>query len=161
MKIVRTEKQLTVRDNPMPFWSFYFLSVLGGACALWLLSLLILSWVQEILISAIALGSVWGGFYQMKKDPASVVVLDAAARVIRVQRWGVWRGAASSFSFSNFAGCDVESCENPAGGEFYRPVMAMHNGGKVPVSLFWYASPDSCKEAVEAIRSFMAGKTSR
>jgi hypothetical protein len=154
MRIVTGRGRLTISDNPYPFWAFYSLFILGGIVVLSLSLFESPSPTIAVVGSFIALGNIAGGVYMMKREPASIVELDSGSNQVRVLRWGIAGRAASSYPLHTLLGAEIETTDHTDGGTVYRPGLRFSTSEFVPVSLFWYQTPDSSQDIVANLERF-------
>jgi hypothetical protein len=146
---------LTISDDPLLFWLFDSMFVLGGFTALFLSFAFGTSIAMTIFGAVIGLGNIAGGLSMLKREPASRIEFDAAAGTLRVVRWGFMGRRESSFPVSERASVDVETTEHTDGGKVYRPRLRLAASRAVPVSLFWYQSAAASRAAAEHIERFI------
>jgi hypothetical protein len=90
----------------------------------------------------------------MKREPASIVELDSDSNQVLVLRWGVMGRAASSYPLHTLLGAEIETTEHTDGGTVYRPGLRFSTSEFVPVSLFWYQTPDSSQDVIVNLERF-------
>jgi len=154
MRFVDGSGRLTISDNPYPFWAFYSLFIFGGIAVLSLSLLESPSPAIAVVGSFIGLGNIAGGLYMIKREPASVVELDSGSNQVLVLRWGVMGRAASSYPLHTLLGAEIETTDHTDGGTVYRPALRFSTSEFVPVSLFWYQTPDSSQVVVANLERF-------
>ncbi len=148
--------RLIIRDQPFCFWLFYSLFVAGGSIAL-ILSLTAGPDATTALIgTVIGLGNITGGLYMIKREPASIVEIDKAAREIRVCRWYPIGKRQNAYPLPALSGVEVEITEHSEGGSVYRPRLCLGSTGLVPVSLFWYQTIEPSEAILREIRTFLS-----
>ena len=132
--------------------------VLGGAIALYLSLTQGASLAMTAAGSVVGLGNIAGGLYMIRREPASRVEIDAAARAIRITRWGIGGSRTLTVPLLEFTAADVESTEHTDGGLVYRPRLRFTASREVPVSLFWHQTAGPSRSAAEHIRTIHPGR---
>jgi len=154
MRIVTGNGRLEIADNPYPFWTFYSLFILGGLTALSLSLSEAPNTTIAVFGSIIGLGNIVGGVYMLKREPASIVELDRGSNQVRVRRWGIMGRAASSYPLHSLLGAELETTEHTDGGTVYRPTLRFSTSENVPVSMFWYQTPQSSQDVIDNLERF-------
>jgi hypothetical protein len=149
------DRCLIISDDPALFWLFYGMFVLGGATALYLSLTQGTGPAMIAAGSVIGLANIAGGLYMIRREPASRVEIDAAAKAIRVTRWGVGGQRTLALPLLEFTAADVESTEHTDGGLVYRPRLRFTASREVPVSLFWYQAAGPSRSVAEQIERFI------
>jgi hypothetical protein len=107
--------------------------------------------------TVIGLGNIAGGLYKIKREPASIVEIDNAAREIRVCRWYPIGKRHKTYPLSALLAFEVEITEHSEGGSVYRPRLRFGKDEFVAVSLFWYQTREPSEAILKEIRSFLDG----
>jgi hypothetical protein len=155
MTIEHKNDRLVVKDQPLGFWVFYSVFVVGGMVAL-VFSLTNAPDRMMILFgSIIGIGNIAGGLYMIRREPASIVVFDPGAGEIRVCRWYPIGKREKVYPISAPFTADVETTEHTDGGPVYRPRLRFGQSESVPVSMFWYQSMDKSEEVAGEIQRFL------
>jgi hypothetical protein len=155
IRIRAARRCLIISDDPLLFWLFDSIFVLGGFTALFLSFAFGTSVAMTIVGAVIGLGNIAGGLYMLRREPASRIALDAAAGTLRVVRWGIMGRRESSFPLTELTSADVETTEHTDGGKVYRRRLRLAASRDVPVSLFWYQTAAASRSAAEHIERFI------
>jgi len=155
MKTRLEENRLIIRDQPLGFWLFYSLFVAGGSIAL-ILSLTAAPDATTSLIgSIIGLGNITGGFYMIKREPASIFEIDKTAGEISICRWYPIGRCHKTYPLFAISHAEVEITEHSEGGSVYRPRLCFGKDEFVPVSLFWYQTREPSEAILREIQAFL------
>lgn len=155
MRTHREGNRLIIRDQPFSFWLFYSFFIAGGSIALILSLTAAPDAMTRLIGSVIGLGNIAGGLYMIKREPASIIEIDKAAREIRVCRWYPVRKRRRTYPLSALSAAEVEITEHSAGGSVYRPRLCFSKAESVPVSLFWYQTIEPSEAIAREIRTFL------
>jgi hypothetical protein len=155
MTIEHINDRLIVKDQPLGFWTFYSIFVVGGMVAL-IFSLSNAPDRMMILFgSLIGIGNIAGGLYMIRREPASVVVFDRGVGEVRVCRWYPIGKREKAYPIYALSTAEVETTEHTDGGPVYRPRLRFGQLESVPVSMFWYQSMDKSEEVADEILRFL------
>lgn len=146
---------LIIRDQPYGFWLFYSFFIAGGLMALVLSLSAAPDTTTAIIGSAIGLGNITGGFYMVKREPASIVEIDKDSDEVRVCRWYPFGKRQRAYSVSAITGVEVEISEHTEGGSVYRTRLCFGKAEFVPVSMFWYQTREPSETILREIRTFL------
>jgi hypothetical protein len=147
--------RLIIRDQPFGFWLFYSFFIAGGLMALVLSLSAAPDTTTAIIGSVIGLGSIIGGLYMVKREPASIVEIDKASGEVRVWRWYPFGKRQRAYSVSAITSVEVEISEHSEGGSVYRPRLCFGKAEFVPVSMFWYQTKEHSEAVVRDIQGFL------
>ena len=147
--------RLVIRDQPFGFWLFYSFFVAGGSIALFLSMTAAPDATTALIGSVIGIGNIAGGLYMIKREPASIVEIDKAAREIRVCRWYPVGDRRKTYPLSSVSAVEIEITEHSEGGSVYRPRLCFGQTESVPVSLFWYQTREPSENILKEIQAFI------
>jgi hypothetical protein len=108
-----------------------------------------------IIGSVIGIGNITGGFYMVKREPASIVEIDKASGEVRVCRWYPGGKRRRIYPLSALSAAEVEVTEHSEGGSVYRPQLCFGPTEFVPVSLFWNQTIEHSEAILREIRTFI------
>jgi len=148
---------LVIKDQPLGFWMFYSFFVAGGTIALVLSISAAIEWTTKVIGSVIGLGNIAGGFYMIRREPASIVEIDKAAGEVRVRRWYPVGKRQNTYPLSALSGAEVEITEHSEGGSVFRPRLRFEKSEFVPVSMFWYQTREPSEAILKEIQAFLGG----
>jgi len=155
MKIEHRNGQLIVKDQPLPFWTFYSFFVTGGMVTLILSLSAAPDWMTTFIGSLIGIGNIAGGLYMIRREPASIILFDLGTAKVQVCRWYPIGKRVKVYPISALSNVEVETTEHTEGGTVYRPRLYLGQSGFVPISMFWYQTKEKSEEIASEIRSFL------
>ena len=137
MHVRREGGSIRIHDRPGAHWALGLFLLAGGgvtmAAALGLATnaAALGAWARLGCL-AIGAGGVSGALWWLARAPASRTTIDLIRRRVQIARWGV-----TGHSRRELAGMMIEGGRDSDGGMVVRPVLQLHSGEAVPLSLLW------------------------
>jgi hypothetical protein len=142
VRIKRDGGQITIRDQPAPFWALGLFLLSGGLVAVAMPLGLATNakdlepW--ELLASIlVGIGVSTGALWWLARSPASQVQLDLTRRRLRLVRSGLSGRLVRQLSFDELSNVEVEEGSDNEGGLVWRPALRLRSGELVLLSELW------------------------
>jgi hypothetical protein len=142
VRIKRDGGQITIRDQPAPFWALGLFLLSGGLVAVAMPLGLATNakdlepW-ERLASIGIGLGVSTGALWWLARSPASQVQLDLTRRRLRLVRSGLSGRLVRQLSFDELSNVEVEEGSDNEGGLVWRPALRLRSGELVLLSELW------------------------
>jgi hypothetical protein len=156
VRITRDGGQITIRDQPGPFWGLGLFLLAGGLVAIAMpLGLATNAGALEpwerLASMGIGLGVSAGALFWLARNPATRVELDLTGRHLRLVRFGLSGRVVLRFAFNDIAGVEVEQGTDDEGGLTSRPALRLRTGERILLSELWSHDEAGVKESIAAV----------
>ncbi len=142
MRITRSGSQVSIRDQPAPFWALGFFLLAGGLVAIAMpLGLAdnagdLEPW-ERLASMGIGVGVSAGALWWLGQSPSTRVQLDLARRRLRLVRLGLTGRQVRELPFDELENVEVEQGTDSDGGAMWRLAARLRTGDRLPLSELW------------------------